>query len=65
MGKDFYMHTTYPYLLSPKIDIVFQALFGEVGNEQITLKFLEEILNKKISSIDLSRKPYFTTRIYE
>ena len=26
-------------LLSPKIDVVFQALFGEVGNETITKKF--------------------------
>lgn len=50
-------------LLSPKIDIVFQALFGEVGNEQITLKFLEAILDKKIASIDLSRESHFTTRI--
>lgn len=28
-------------LLSPKLDVVFQALFGEIGNERITKKFLE------------------------
>lgn len=42
-------------ILSPKLDIVFQALFGEVGSEQITSKFLEAILNQKIESIDLSK----------
>ena len=27
-------------LLSPKLDVVFQALFGEVGNEKITTSLL-------------------------
>ena len=31
-------------LLCPKLDVVFQALFGEVGSEAITTKFLEAIL---------------------
>ena len=44
-------------ILSPKLDIVFQALFGEVGSERITKKFLESILNEKIESIDLSQNP--------
>lgn len=44
-----------PKLLSPKIDVIFQILFGEVGSERITKKFLEAILNKKIESIDLSQ----------
>jgi predicted transposase/invertase (TIGR01784 family) len=44
-------------LLSPKIDVVFQALFGEVGNERITKKFLENIMNRKIESIDLNQNP--------
>ncbi len=26
-------------LLSPKLDVVFQALFGEVGSERITKSF--------------------------
>ncbi len=42
-------------LLSPKLDVVFQALFGEVGSEEITSKFLEAILNQKIYTIDLSK----------
>lgn len=44
-----------PSLLSPKLDVVFQALFGEIGSEQITSKFLEAILNQKINTIDLSK----------
>ena len=43
-------------LLSPKLDVVFQALFGEVGSEAITKRFLENILERKINSVDLSRK---------
>lgn len=42
-------------LLSPKLDVVFQALFGEVRSEEITSKFLEAILNQKIHTIDLSK----------
>lgn len=42
-------------LLSPKLDVVFQALFGEVGNERITKKFLEAILDKELEEVDLSR----------
>ena len=43
--------------LSPKLDVVFSALFGEVGNEKITKRFLESILEKKIEKIDLSKNP--------
>ena len=43
--------------LSPKLDVVFQALFGEVGNESITKGFLETILERKIDIIDLSKNP--------
>ena len=42
-------------LLSPKLDVVFQALFGEVGSEEITKDFLEKILKKEIEKIDLSK----------
>ena len=42
-------------LLSPKIDVVFQALFGEIGSEKITSKFLETILQEKINVVDLSK----------
>ena len=41
-------------LLSPKLDVVFQSLFGEVGNERITKEFLEAILERKIEEVDLS-----------
>ena len=44
-------------LLSPKIDVVFQVLFGEVGSEEITKAFLEVILNQKIYKVDLSKNP--------
>lgn len=43
--------------LSPKLDVIFQALFGEVGSEEITKGFLEAILETKIESIDLSKNP--------
>lgn len=44
-------------LLSPKLDVVFQALFGEVGSENITSKLLEAILKRPIKSIDLNKNP--------
>ena len=37
-------------LLSPKIDSVFQVLFGEVGSEFITKELLEAILGRIIRS---------------
>ena len=43
--------------LSPKLDVVFQTLFGEVGNEKITKGFLEKILNQKINKINLDKNP--------
>ena len=42
-------------MLSPIIDVVFQALFGEVGCEKITKKFIEAILDKNIEEVDLSQ----------
>ena len=42
-------------LLSPKLDVVFQALFGEVGNERITKELLEAILERDIEEVDLSK----------
>ena len=44
-------------LLSPKIDSVFQVLFGEVGSEFITKELLEAILGEEISDVDLSNNP--------
>ena len=43
--------------LSPKLDVVFQALFGEIGNERITKGFLETILKRKIEKISLDKNP--------
>ena len=42
-------------ILLPTIDVVFKALFGEVGSEKITSRFLESILQRKIETLDLSR----------
>ena len=44
-------------LLSPKVDVVFQVLFGRVGSERITKSFLEAILKTSIDNIDLSKNP--------
>ena len=41
--------------LSPKMDVIFQALFGEVGSEKITKGFLESILKEEINDVDLSK----------
>ena len=45
------------HLISPKNDVVFQILFGEVGSENITKNFLEAVLDEHISKIDLSKNP--------
>jgi hypothetical protein len=37
------------HLLSPKMDVVFQALFGSIDSGQITSKFLEAILGRSIT----------------
>ena len=42
-------------LLSPKLDVIFQVLFGEVGSERITKKFLEAILDEQLEEVELSR----------
>ena len=44
-------------LLSPKLDVVFQALFGEVGSEKITTSLLKAILKQDIQDIDLNQNP--------
>lgn len=44
-------------ILSPKLDVVFQKLFGEEGCEEITKSLLQAILEKEIESIDLSQNP--------
>ena len=42
---------------SPKMDIIFQAIFGKVGSENITKDFLEKILKRKIEKISLDKNP--------
>ena len=49
--------TKQQHLISPKNDVVFQILFGEVGSENITKNFLEAVLDEPISKIDLSKNP--------
>ena len=44
-------------MLSPKLDVIFQAIFGEVGSEKITKGFLETVLREKIEKVDLSKNP--------
>ena len=43
--------------LYPKLDVVFQALFGEVGSEKITTSLLKAILKQNIEEIDLNQNP--------
>lgn len=38
-------------LLSPKLDVVFQILFGEVGSENITKDLLNTILDEKVDIV--------------
>ena len=52
--KNILNHKQDTKLLSPKLDIIFQTLFGEIGSERITKKFLEAILDKTLEEIDLS-----------
>lgn len=42
-------------LLSPKLDIIFQALFGEIGSERITRRFLKSIIKEEIKDINLNQ----------
>ena len=44
-------------LLSPKLDVIFQILFGEQDSQNITKDLLENILGEKIGKIDLSKNP--------
>ena len=42
-------------ILSPKLDVVFQILFGEVGSEEITKDLLSSILDERINTVDLNQ----------
>lgn len=41
-------------ILSPKLDVVFQILFGEVGSENITKDLLNTILDEKVDKVELN-----------
>ena len=41
-------------LLSPKLDVVFQILFSEVGSENITKDLLNTILDEKVEKVELN-----------
>mgnify|MGYP004554416955 FL=1 len=49
--------------LSPKLDIIFEAIFGEVGSERITKDFLEKILKRKIEKIELDKNPILRRKL--
>ena len=44
-------------LYTPKLDIIFQVLFGEPDSQKITKDLLEKILGVKIGKVDLSKNP--------
>lgn len=44
-------------VLSPKLDVIFQALFGEIGSENITTSLLKSILKQNIENLDLNQNP--------
>ena len=52
-------------ILSPKLDIVFQNLFGEVGSEEITKDLLSTILDEQINEIDLNQNIVLRRRTLE
>ena len=41
-------------ILSPKLDVVFQILFGEVGSERITKDLLNTVLDEKVEEVELN-----------
>lgn len=41
-------------MLSPKIDVVFQILFGEVGSERITKDLLNSMLDEEVQDVELN-----------
>ena len=52
-------------LLSPKLDVIFQSVFGEVGDEKITKDFLESVFNKEIGEVKLDKNPILRRELEE
>lgn len=44
-------------LLNPKSDYVFKRIFGHIGNEEITKDLLNDILENKITEVELDKNP--------
>lgn len=51
--------------ITPKNDIVFQTIFGSVGNEEILKDFLESILDVKIDSLTLDLNRSLLPEFYD
>ena len=52
-------------ILSPKLDVIFQLLFGEVGSEKITKDFLSSMLDEEINEISLDENVLLRREIPE
>ena len=52
-------------ILSPKLDVIFQILFGEVGSEKITKDFLSSMLSEEINEISLDENVILRREIPE
>ena len=52
--KETFMSNEEKKILSPKLDVVFQILFGEVGSEQITKDLLSTVLDETIETVNLN-----------
>ena len=52
-------------ILSPKLDVVFQILFGEIGSEKITKDFLSSMLSEEINEISLDENVILRRNIPE
>ena len=63
--NNFNLNTKEKSILSPKLDIVFQILFGEVGSEKITKDFLSSMLSEEINEISLDENVILRREIPE
>jgi len=52
-------------IFSPKLDVVFQYVFGEIESERIVKEFLEATLGKEIGKINLEKNPILRRKIKE
>ena len=52
-------------LLNPKLDYVFKRIFGSIGSENITKRFLEAVTKEKITEIKLDCNPITEKDLYD